>query len=107
MARSWAGITSSIDPVTNLHPEMGVSVGPVAVERDDGLVFGNGLVVTVLGAQHLAFGEMRERAAGRTGQGSLGQVFRARDIGRGCVGHKVKGAGSKLDRQPALRATDS
>ncbi len=45
--------------------EMGVSVGPVAVERDGCLVFGDSLVVSVLRAQHLAFGEMRERAAGR------------------------------------------
>src|SRR5215467_1608081 len=38
--------------------EMGVCVGPVAVERDDGLVFEDGLAVAVLRAQHLAFGEM-------------------------------------------------
>ena len=83
--------------------EMGVCVGPVAVERDDGLVFGNGLVVSVLRAQHLAFGEMCERAAGRRGQGSLGQVLRARNIGRSRAGHKIKGAGGQRDRQPALR----
>ena len=83
--------------------EMGVCVGPVAVERDDGLVFGNGLVVSVLRTQHLAFGETRERAARRRGEGSLGQVFRAHNIGRGRAGHKIEDTGRELDRQPALR----
>jgi hypothetical protein len=31
------------------------------------------------------------------------QALRAHDIGRGRIGHRVKGAGSELDRQPALR----
>ena len=56
---------------------MRICVGPVAVERDDGLVFGNGLVVSVLCAQHLAFSEMCQRAAGRCGERSLGQALRA------------------------------
>src|SRR4029077_20559364 len=38
--------------------KMGVCVGPVAVERDGCLVFENGLVVSVLRAQHLASGKM-------------------------------------------------
>ena len=83
--------------------EMGVCVGPVAIERDDCLVFGNRLVKSVLRAQHLGLGEMRDRAAGRCGQGSLGQAFRAHNIGRGRAGHKIKGAGREFDRQPALR----
>ena len=83
--------------------EMRVCVGPVAVERDHCLVFGNGLVASVLRAQHLGFGEMCERAAGRCGQGSLGQAFGAHDVGRGRAGHKIKDAGGELDSQPALR----
>ena len=83
--------------------EMGVCVGPVAVKRDHRLVFGNGLVISVLRAQHLGFGEMRGRAAGRGGQGSLGQVFRAHNICRGRVGHRIEDTGRERDRQPALR----
>ena len=54
--------------------EMGIFVGPVAVRRDDGLVFKNGLGVQVLRAHtwHLA-----KRATERRGQGLLGQVFGA------------------------------
>src|SRR5271156_4706148 len=60
--------------------EMRVCVGPVAVERDDRFVFGNGLVVSVLRAQHLAFGETRGGAARRRRQGSFGQPFRTRNV---------------------------
>src|SRR5262249_51710153 len=83
--------------------EMGISVGPVAVERDDGLVFENSLLVAVLGAQDLALGKTRDRAARRGGESTLDQLFRARYIGVRRVGHKIKGTGGKFDRQPALR----
>src|SRR5207248_2041628 len=83
--------------------EMGICVGPIAVERDHGLVFENRLVVSVLRAQYLGLGEMRDRTARRRGQGALGQVFRARNISRARVSHQIKGAGGELDRQPALR----
>src|SRR5215471_11822407 len=35
----------------------------VAIEREHGLVFGNGLVISALRAQHLAAGEMYNRTA--------------------------------------------
>src|SRR5215472_776230 len=87
--------------------EVGIGVGPVAVERDDGLVFEYGLVVAVLRAQHLALGETRERAARRRGQGSLCQAFCTRNISRRRVSHKIEGTGGELDRQPALRCDRS
>jgi hypothetical protein len=37
---------------------------PVAIGSEHRLVFGNGLLVPTLCAQHLAFGEMRSWAAG-------------------------------------------
>src|SRR6266852_1414111 len=37
---------------------------PVAIEREHCLIFGNGLLMSALCAQHLAFGEMRKGAAG-------------------------------------------
>jgi hypothetical protein len=37
---------------------------PVGIEREHGLVCGNGLCESTLCAQHLAFGVMRETAAG-------------------------------------------
>jgi len=51
---------------------------------------------------YLAFGETHERAAGRSGQGPLGQSFDARDIGGRHVGHKIKDTGGERDCQPAL-----
>ena len=80
---SFLGRNSFVDGSDHeLAPsEMRMCVGPVAVERDDGLIFGYGLIVAVLRPQHLAFGEMCERAAWRCGQGPLGQLFRACDIG--------------------------
>src|SRR5436190_23895852 len=57
--------------------EMGVCVGPVAVERDHGFVFGNSLAVSMLRAQNLGFSKMCDRAAGYDGRGLLGQLFRA------------------------------
>ena len=62
--------------------EMGVCVRPVAVECDYRFVFGSGLTISVLRAQHLGFGKMRNRAAGQRGQGLPGQFFRARNISR-------------------------
>ena len=56
-------------------------MGPVAIERDHHFVFGNGVGVSVLSAQHLGFREMRDGAARQRRQGPLGQFFRARYIG--------------------------
>src|SRR3954449_6172257 len=83
--------------------EVRVCVRPVAIECDRGLVLGNRLVVPVLRAQNLGHGETRDRVAWRYGQSALGQIFRARDVGGYRVGHKIEGAGGKLDRQPTLR----
>jgi hypothetical protein len=48
--------------------------------KGQGCAFENGLVVPVLRAQYLAFGETPERAPGRRGQGPLFQAFRARNV---------------------------
>jgi hypothetical protein len=61
--------------------EMGIFVGPVAVKRDDGLVFKNGLGVPVLRATPGPWRNVRPSAR-RRGQGLLGQVFGARNISR-------------------------
>jgi len=45
------------------------------LEREHRLVLANGLRVSVLRAQHLAFGVMRVTAAGRRGQGLPSQIF--------------------------------
>src|SRR5215467_6569460 len=82
---------------------VGVCVGPIAAERDGGLVFGNGLVIPVLRAQHLTLGEMHKRASRRCGRGSLSQLFGAQNIGGGRVSHKVKSACGELNSKPALR----
>src|SRR5947207_15867492 len=73
--------------------EMGVCVGPVAVERDRGFVFRNSLAVSVLRAQHLGSSKMCDRAAGQRGQRLLSQLFRVRNISRSRFGHKIKDPG--------------
>src|SRR6266481_6640383 len=45
--------------------ESGYCVHPGAIAWERHLVFGNGLLESVLRAQHLGFGEMRKPAAGR------------------------------------------
>src|SRR5271154_5455046 len=57
--------------------DMGVCERPVAIKGDYRLVFGNGLRVLALPAQHLTFAVMRKRAARCRRQGSSGQIFRA------------------------------
>jgi hypothetical protein len=44
-------------------PESKICEGPVAIERERRLEFRNGLGVPALGAQHIAHGVMRKRAA--------------------------------------------
>src|SRR5262249_43826507 len=83
--------------------EEGVRVRAVGVEGDHRLVLGDCLLIPVLCAQYLSLGEMCERAAGRCGQGSLNQAFRARYVRRRRSGHKIEDASGELDRQPALR----
>src|SRR3984893_6584762 len=69
-------------PRVELAPaEIGVCVRRVPVERNHRLVFGNSLVVSVLGAQELAFGPMRERVPGRRRQGLPDQPVRTFDVG--------------------------
>src|SRR2546430_14853013 len=58
--------------------EMGVCVGPVAVERDHGFVFRNRLAESVQRAQHLVSCKKCARAAGPPGQGLLRQLIRLR-----------------------------
>ena len=104
MACSSSGIVSSIDPVEELALAESVQCAHrVAIEREHRLVFGNGLRISALRAQHLAFGEMRKRAAGRCRQGLPDQSFRARDVGCGRVGHFIEHAARERGRQPALR----
>src|SRR5271170_6478051 len=71
-------------------PENGECVHPIAIERDCRLVFGDGLRVTFWHAQHLAFGEMRKRAAGCCLQGLPDQPFRTCDVSRGRGSHLVE-----------------
>src|SRR5271154_4643725 len=82
--------------------EMALCVHPIAIERDCRLVFGDGLRVTFLHTQHLAFGEMRKRAAGRCRQDLPDQPFRTCDVGRSRGGHLIEHPTRECDRQPAL-----
>ena len=66
------------------------------------LVFGNGLVPSVLRAQHIAFGEMRKRIAGRGRKGLIDQPFGACEVGCGRVGHSAEHTSHKYERQSAL-----
>jgi len=76
---------------------------PWTIEREHRLVFGDGFGVSALSAQHLAFGVMRKRAAGRCRQGLSGEPFRTGDVGCGRVGHIIEDAGRKRVRQIAPR----
>ena len=76
---------------------------PVAIERQQLLVFGNGLVVFVLRTQHLAFDPMRKQVARRRCQGLFGQRFRADKISRWRVAHVIHDKRDERDRQPTLR----
>src|SRR5256885_5177016 len=51
--------------------KMRIRMRPVAIERDHHFVFGNGVGVSVLSAQHLGFREMRDGAARQRRQGPL------------------------------------
>ena len=73
----------SIDPVKNLHrPRWAYAITKLRLNAIAALVFGNGLFVSALRAQHLAFGEMRKRVdAGDAAKARPDQPFRAFDIG--------------------------
>ena len=75
---------------------------PVGIERKHRLVCGNGLRMSALSAQHLAFRIMHVTAAGRRARGLRGQAFSARDISLGRVGHIIEHTASERVRQPAL-----
>src|SRR5215469_9224364 len=57
-------------------------VHPIAVERDCHLILRHGLRVASFYAQHLSFGEMSKRAAGRCLQGLPNEGLRTRNIRR-------------------------
>src|SRR5205807_10357592 len=57
--------------------EMRVCVRPVAVECDYRFVFGNGLTISLLRAQHLGFGKMRNRASCKANRSPASPVNRS------------------------------
>src|SRR5271166_4491136 len=59
-------------PTEKLAPtEMGISRCAAAVERDRGLIFGDGFSAASLRPQDLALGDMRQRTVGGRRQGTI------------------------------------
>ena len=74
----------------------------VAIERQDGLVLGNGLSAAALRSQQQALDAMRKRAVRRCGDGSCGQLLRALHIIGRRTAHKIQHAAHEHIGQQAL-----
>src|SRR6516164_3954708 len=75
----------------------------VAIQRERRFVFGNGVLASVLCAQHLAFDPMRKPVARRCCQCLAGYPFRSGNVGRSRLAHSNYHADGERSRQPALR----
>jgi hypothetical protein len=75
----------------------------VRIDRERHLIFGNSLLASVTRSQYHASGQMSGRAAGRGRQGSIDQLFRAREVRRSRVSHSVEHAVCERVCQQALR----
>jgi hypothetical protein len=102
MACSSSGITSSIDPVKNLHRARACNAcTQLGLYESAASIFRYGLGISKLRPQQLALGEMCQTAVGGCGQGLPGQGFCTRQICRGRVGHIIDDAGREVGRQTA------
>ena len=69
--------------------EIGMCAGLVAIEFDHRLVFRDGFLASPRLAQYVSPGVMRGGGPGRHGQSLCSQVFGARDISSGRIGHLI------------------
>ena len=75
----------------------------IAIERERGLEFRNGVAIPPVHAQYLALGIVRERRARAACQSPIGERFRARNISLGGFGHSIEDTSRERRRQKTLR----